>query len=1619
MSTRQAKVKADLGPKSKGYRNLIDRYKEARKVAMAAAALAPVESLAPQASGDIVLGVDLRVRRQHRNAVAAAIDHPFVPNTRVHSVRPPVKVPPNYLSRLKDLDTVRKKIETEEEAARAKAGESGLDKAWPIPGLKFDQRIYDRMRVSHYDPVRARSVYSAAPTPATPAMASGTPVPFSRGMSFADSMPPSSRASIVSDSADVLRASFIRHHPHMETMAIVEDLVGESEEGLDASDHDQTWDHQKWLNASIGQRMHDAHAGASDSGHPSISISQSHEQSQHGLHVQSFHGHGLMPPAPLFNINPPSPIDEEEPGRDLQLSVPHPNAAVRRSSIAPPDMRASRMESYRQNQNGSGSQLTTTWRHKMDSVLVRRRSVLPENAPHPGGSSTKGQPGGVPAIGAGGLGASHIGGGGGGLHLSAMGGANLRSSTLGPNDRFGSHMQEPGSNPLATDAANARNLAFMLKIWERAEGAAAADAATETQGHASTRQHAINVDAMIKRIDDSPSAANADGFQVAGSQEDPLFNPSDPAAADQAGNSRTAETATSEELAAKLQQLQEQQQQLKAKRAVSASRRLVSTSHTIRFLASVSKHVKDSMDESGPATGASTQRRQFQQQLMPSSLAQSHEPQSSHGDEDELHDDLGTDAPGSPNSKAARRGTISHSTYRFLKRLSLIEPAANEDSERALQTVSAASVREDPLTMSRAMLDGRDAQQQHHHQPAAGHKGAGTAHADASKHALVPHPPQHRRATMTDSMPYDAMGDHERPTSQAQAGRPPKPRTQHRRIEIMALVNENMYPFHLQLPPGDIDDFSTDAGSIAGDQTAHHAAQIHEDALNRAASAAHDRRRHIGTGDTDVDDFGVPIRSDRATLREIFGKQIIIPHGQKGPLDWGSIFRPIKLRDTLGKAPPDPLPPPPPKFSLERFVSLVKITTHHHPPERKPDVDPVQEYRKNPLPINTLIDFLETPLTALAAIPQPGTPERRAVIKSLTLGLREETDRLLQFESCRLIIALGAQGDLGRWDTFIFKGVMADMLEQGRSDDERDAAALTFLAAGTVNPTVVNQIRTGLGHLDEDRRATSVRVLGAVHANHADIIVPIMLEDSKHTSWRVRIDVVRLLRVWIEKLSPPAGKPAATRDPDALDTDDDELIKALFHTLGTTTNDKDRDDEMAGIALSLSVGLGDMDLSHASDIRLPTADGGSGMGGRRASGSLPSMYAPGHALHAALGMSMSATAASVAASMSPATPAVLEQREKVVRNCVDVLLNMMWTDWNKDVRDEASAVLGELRQGRPIFEWVVRLLDSTDPVKRVDALRCLTYLAVMTKEALGTYLKCFKDSYASVRIEACKVACTLGSADRGIVNALLDLLDDHDYRVRAYAIKALGYTQCKEPKNRETLNWALHHDHHPVVRAEAIRAVANLNLIMDDQTIREGVFTLLETDKSDKVKKEAERVLVANGLIFSGLIDGDANGDKKEVTVINSGNGAGVGGAGMSGMPSQLAGGNGGNLASGTTGSPADGSGGGPSNATRITTHSLGPYPHILTGATAEQVEIFLRESLIGDKELSAAINQVRELATKDSIMAEVQYVLKTSDDPIDLGLDLQIDAEFMPMISDEHRAKSAHAKHKIDSRMK
>ncbi|KAJ1561526.1 HEAT repeat-containing protein 4 [Nowakowskiella sp. JEL0078] len=277
----------------------------------------------------------------------------------------------------------------------------------------------------------------------------------------------------------------------------------------------------------------------------------------------------------------------------------------------------------------------------------------------------------------------------------------------------------------------------------------------------------------------------------------------------------------------------------------------------------------------------------------------------------------------------------------------------------------------------------------------------------------------------------------------------------------------------------------------------------------------------------------------------------------------------------------------------------------------------------------------------------------------------------------------------------------------------------------------------------------------------------------------------------------------------------------------------------------------------------------------------------------------------------------MEHQEEMCGTAIEILLGMFWNDWCPEVRNVACRALTRLKQGKPVFDWIVKSLQAPEPSKRTDALRCLSSLNLM-------------NFAAKIRLQVLElklVVCQLKLEDRDLINAVLDRCGDFEWKVRAYAVKAIGLSGNKEPKIREILSWFLLHEVEAAVRAEAVRAVHELGLVIEDSTIRETLLFLNEMDRSDLVRNEAEIVL----------------------SCIPT----------PSGTPTF----NDGELKASTTVEIKDTE----SNARQ----PIKP-PHIFGNVSPLDFEIFMRDELIGQKEEEEVIRLVKEMTVKERIIAEM-----------------------------------------------
>jgi hypothetical protein len=185
-----------------------------------------------------------------------------------------------------------------------------------------------------------------------------------------------------------------------------------------------------------------------------------------------------------------------------------------------------------------------------------------------------------------------------------------------------------------------------------------------------------------------------------------------------------------------------------------------------------------------------------------------------------------------------------------------------------------------------------------------------------------------------------------------------------------------------------------------------------------------------------------------------------------------------------------------------------------------------------------------------------------------------------------------------------------------------------------------------------------------------------------------------------------------------------------------------------------------------------------------------------------------------------------------------------------------------------------------------------------------------------------------------------------------FANAALGNCRINSAKIRESFGWALQHDTHPAVRAEAIRAVYNLGLLESDALIKDAVLTLMTTDSSNKVREEAEFVLVKAGIMHKGM--GEESTDVRKTV---------------------------------------DGT-------------LVQPYPHLFADKTKEEAQIYLRHSLVGDQEAIKVIDQVRSLSTKEAVFHQVEEMSVQTEKVQVHGLDLEFDSPFRPQLKEIHKPK-------------
>ncbi|XP_037688286.1 HEAT repeat-containing protein 4 [Choloepus didactylus] len=183
------------------------------------------------------------------------------------------------------------------------------------------------------------------------------------------------------------------------------------------------------------------------------------------------------------------------------------------------------------------------------------------------------------------------------------------------------------------------------------------------------------------------------------------------------------------------------------------------------------------------------------------------------------------------------------------------------------------------------------------------------------------------------------------------------------------------------------------------------------------------------------------------------------------------------------------------------------------------------------------------------------------------------------------------------------------------------------------------------------------------------------------------------------------------------------------------------------------------------------------------------------------------------------------------------LIELMWNDWNKEVRQAATQALGQMSLGKELHDKIRVKLGQGNSQERVEALSLIGGLKLMTAKLLPGFLNCFSDDFAAVRQAACLAAGALQIHDKMVHECLLNLMQRDPYwKIKALAIRALGQIGQVSPQLTDLLLWAIHYEESPGVRLEACRSILALKLQGDQ--VRDTLLNVLLLENHDAVLKE-------------------------------------------------------------------------------------------------------------------------------------------------------------------------------------
>ncbi|XP_031212508.1 HEAT repeat-containing protein 4 isoform X3 [Mastomys coucha] len=204
--------------------------------------------------------------------------------------------------------------------------------------------------------------------------------------------------------------------------------------------------------------------------------------------------------------------------------------------------------------------------------------------------------------------------------------------------------------------------------------------------------------------------------------------------------------------------------------------------------------------------------------------------------------------------------------------------------------------------------------------------------------------------------------------------------------------------------------------------------------------------------------------------------------------------------------------------------------------------------------------------------------------------------------------------------------------------------------------------------------------------------------------------------------------------------------------------------------------------------------------------------------------------------------------------CIDMkqkIIQLMWNDWNKEVRQAAAKALGQMNLGKEIHDMIRIKLCQGNSQERIKALSLIRVLKLMTAKLLPSFLTCFSDEFTGIRQAACLAAGALQIRDQMVFERLLNLMHTDPYwKIKAFAIRALGQIGQVSPQLTENLLWSIHYEDSPGVRLEACRCILALKL--QGAQVRDTFLDVLLLEKHEAVLKEIHQTMTALNLEKEG-----------------------------------------------------------------------------------------------------------------------------------------------------------------------